>query len=174
MKLWWNPVSGGVGYRVYRSESAGEEGISVSDFYITSNEFVDVNVRVNRTYYYTVRQVISEARPFERLSEVLGPVTSKTEIRTPGTIAGSDMIPPYTNAQKSFILMTLDDPYMSINGIRQEIDPGCGTMPLLLNNRTMVPIRAIVEGMGGTVGCCAPCQEDNVNITNPSLLATIF
>ncbi len=149
-KLWWNPISGGVGYRVYRSETSGVEGISVTDFYITSNEFIDVNVDANKTYYYTVRQVIKEAKPFEGLPEELGPASAQITVRTSGEILGgnaSDSI-----ARKRFILMTLDDAYMSIDGVRQEIDPGRGTVPLIVNSRTMVPIRAIVEGMGGSVG----------------------
>jgi len=40
---------------------------------------------------------------------------------------------------------------MSVNGKEQEIDPGRGTTPLNVNGRTMVPIRAIVEAMGGTI-----------------------
>jgi hypothetical protein len=55
---------------------------------------------------------------------------------------------------------------MSVNGMREEIDPGRGTTPLLLNNRTLVPIRAIVEGMGGTVGWNDSTQEITLNSGN--------
>ena len=161
VKLWWNPLSGGVGYRVYRSDSPNDVGISITDFYITYNEFVDVNVKANTKYYYTVRQVIAEAKPFDGMSEVLGPITSSMTVTTPAKIVGDSMTPPSAGAMKKFILMTLDDPYMAVNGIRQEIDPGRGTTPLLLNSRTMVPIRAIVEGMGGKVGW----QDSNSQIS---------
>jgi hypothetical protein len=165
--LRWNPLSGGVGYRVYRSDNSSVEGISITDFYITSNEFVDVNVKANRTYYYTVRQVISEARPFEGLLEQLGPVTSNITVTTASVIAGGDMAPPPdSSAIRKFILMTIGDPYMSVNGLRQEIDPGRGTTPLIENSRTLVPIRAIVEGMGGSVAWDENAREIALGYVN--------
>jgi hypothetical protein len=156
----WNPSTGGVGYRVYRSTNPNDEGISITDFYITCNEFIDVNVRSNTTYYYSIRQVISEARPLDGIRENLSPATDKIRITT-GTVIGDTLTPPSAGAQRQFILMTLNDPTMNINGVKQEIDPGRGTTPILLNNRTLVPIRAIVEGMGGTVGW----QASNGEIT---------
>ena len=49
-------------------------------------------------------------------------------------------------------MMTIDNPYMIVNEeIMVEIDPGRGTAPRIINGRTMVPIRAIVEKMGGVV-----------------------
>lgn len=41
---------------------------------------------------------------------------------------------------------------MTVGGVSQEIDPGQGTAPVIVNGRTFVPIRAIVEAMGGTMG----------------------
>ncbi|MCL1848148.1 MAG: copper amine oxidase N-terminal domain-containing protein [Clostridiales bacterium] len=49
------------------------------------------------------------------------------------------------------ILMTLNEPEMYVNMIRQEIDPGRGTAPVSINGRTMVPIRAIIEALGGSI-----------------------
>lgn len=41
---------------------------------------------------------------------------------------------------------------MTVGGVSREIDPGQGTAPVVVNGRTFVPIRAIVEAMGGTMG----------------------
>ena len=49
------------------------------------------------------------------------------------------------------IILKIGDPYMSVNGVSQEIDPGRGTKPIIKNGRTLVPIRAIIEALGGTV-----------------------
>jgi hypothetical protein len=49
-------------------------------------------------------------------------------------------------------MMTIGNPYMIVNEETLEIDPGRGTSPIIVNGRTMVPIRAIVESMEGTVG----------------------
>lgn len=50
------------------------------------------------------------------------------------------------------IVMQINNPIMTVNGAEKEIDPGRGTAPTLVNGRTLVPVRAVVEAMGGTVG----------------------
>ena len=54
--------------------------------------------------------------------------------------------------QKSFILMQIGKDTMLVDDTIQEIDPGRGTTPLIVDSRTLVPIRAIIEAMCGTVG----------------------
>jgi hypothetical protein len=49
------------------------------------------------------------------------------------------------------IVVKLGDPWMMVNGVKKEIDPGRNTIPALVNNRILVPLRAIVEEMGGTI-----------------------
>ncbi len=55
---------------------------------------------------------------------------------------------------KIVITLKIDNPYMSVNGVKKEIDPGRGTKPIIIPKwgRTVVPIRAIVEALGGTIG----------------------
>ncbi|RJQ24734.1 MAG: copper amine oxidase N-terminal domain-containing protein [Peptococcaceae bacterium] len=40
---------------------------------------------------------------------------------------------------------------MEVNGESKEIDPGRGTVPVILEGRTILPIRAIIEAIGGTI-----------------------
>ena len=40
---------------------------------------------------------------------------------------------------------------MKVNGVNTDIDKGFDTKPVIVNNRTLVPIRAIVEAFGGNV-----------------------
>lgn len=49
------------------------------------------------------------------------------------------------------IKLKIDNPVMQINGIEKEIDTGRGTTPVIQNERTYIPIRAVVEAMGGVV-----------------------
>ena len=49
------------------------------------------------------------------------------------------------------IMLRIDDPQMTVNGKTQNIDDE-GTVPVIVNERTLVPIRAIIEAMGGKVG----------------------
>lgn len=48
------------------------------------------------------------------------------------------------------IILTINQPNMLVNGMEQAIDAE-GTVPLLIEDRTMLPVRAVVEAMGGTV-----------------------
>ncbi len=54
-------------------------------------------------------------------------------------------------AQPATLTLQIDNPYMEADGTRVEIDPGRGTSPVIIEGRTLVPVRAIVEQIGGTV-----------------------
>lgn len=49
------------------------------------------------------------------------------------------------------IIFQIGNPRMSVNGARKEIDPGKDTTPVLVDGRTLIPIRALIESMGGKV-----------------------
>lgn len=144
-RLMWPSVQNILGYRLYRSKNQRQLGISVTDFYITSTSYADVNVEPNTTYYYSVKPVLAEANPYQGIEEQLGDVIATFTITT-----GNEIYKP--GFFKHFIMLKLDSPYMSIDGVEEEVDPGRGTAPIVLAGRTMVPIRAVVEAMGGTVG----------------------
>ena len=55
------------------------------------------------------------------------------------------------NGDSTKIELAIDDPYMYINGEQYEIDPGRGTYPVIVNSRTLLPIRAIVENLSGSI-----------------------
>ncbi|MCL1878326.1 MAG: stalk domain-containing protein [Defluviitaleaceae bacterium] len=147
------------GYRIFRATSATADGISISDFPITLNTAFsstniitfDPNVRANTVYYYYVREVLEEAR-FDAATvaltpEVLGEPSERVRVQTPTRL-------PWGNeeAERGFIMMIIDNPLMNVNNTWEEIDPGVGTSPIIQTGRTMIPIRATVEAMGGTVG----------------------
>jgi len=144
VRMSWHPADG-IGYRLLRSTSEDETGISVTDFHITSTNYADVNVQPNTTYYYTVKPVLSEADPFQGIEEELGEAIASFTATT-----GSEIYRP--GVLKRFIVLQIDDPKMSVEGIETEVDPGRGTTPLIMAGRTMVPIRAIVEAMEGSLG----------------------
>ena len=49
------------------------------------------------------------------------------------------------------VSLRIDNPVMMVNGIETEIDPGRKTSPVVVEGRTLVPIRAIIEALGGRV-----------------------
>jgi len=57
-------------------------------------------------------------------------------------------VTPYS----AVISLQIGNPEMTVNGENREIDPGRDTAPLIVSERTLVPIRAIIEAVGGTVG----------------------
>ncbi len=62
--------------------------------------------------------------------------------------------PPSTNGQASsdiVLSLQIDNPKMEINGAKKSIDGDKGTKPVIINGRTLVPIRAIIETFGGDV-----------------------
>jgi hypothetical protein len=150
VKLSWAPSGNALGYRIFRGASAGDEGISITDFPLSTKEYVDVNVEPDTSYWYAIAAVEAEASfdaaTMELTPERIGPRGSAVEAVT------AVIVPAPPAKKKHFILMKIDDPKMLVDEAYQEIDPGRGTSPMLLNERTMVPIRAIIESMGGEVG----------------------
>lgn len=148
IRLSFSPSSNKYGYRIFRSEVSGEEGVSISDFAICDSEYIDVNVDSYTTYYYTIRPVSKEAKLNKKTGEMtgekLGDISEETEITTPEIITENE-------TQREFILMEIGSPDMMIGEEVYEIDPGRDTVPVVQNGRTLVPIRAIVEAMGGEV-----------------------
>lgn len=80
----------------------------------------------------------------------------------------------------SKLTLQIDNPMMTLNGEEKEIDPGYETAPVIVNNRTLVPVRAIIEGLGGTVEWNEETQvvtltykEDVIILTNNSVTASL-
>lgn len=62
------------------------------------------------------------------------------------------MLPVFATAGEDVVVsLQIDNPVMKVNGVQAEIDEGRNTVPVILGNRTLVPIRAIVEAFGGKV-----------------------
>ena|GEM_PF-4249828 len=47
--------------------------------------------------------------------------------------------------------LQIGNPAMLVEGILREVDPGFATTPMLMEERTMLPVRALVEALGGSV-----------------------
>ena len=74
--------------------------------------------------------------------------------------------------------MTIGSQYMIVNGNRQLIDPDTkepqkSNSQLITGGRTMVPVRAIVEAMSGTVNWNQSTQEVTMDRNEVFILMTI-
>lgn len=79
----------------------------------------------------------------------------------------------YAAEGDTVVSLQIDNPIMEVNGIDAEIDPGRGTKPLVLNNRTLVPIRAIVEAFGGNVGWEAETNTAVLTMDDDTIRLTV-
>ena len=52
---------------------------------------------------------------------------------------------------RAIVELTIGDPYMYVNAQKREIDPGRGTRSIIVQSRTLLPIRAVMEAIGGVV-----------------------
>ncbi|MCC8170103.1 MAG: hypothetical protein LIO59_07085, partial [Oscillospiraceae bacterium] len=69
--------------------------------------------------------------------------------------------------------MQIDNPVMTVNGAETEIDVGRGTTPVIVNDRTLVPIRAIIEAMDGTVEWDADTQTVTLDYNDDEIILVI-
>lgn len=76
------------------------------------------------------------------------------------------------------IVLRIGDPVMTVNGGELEIDPGRGTVPVIVNERTLIPVRTVIESMGGTAEWDEAGQavtliygEDEIRLTLNSTVA---
>src|SRR5208282_641604 len=60
-------------------------------------------------------------------------------------------------------------PAMTVNGANNIIDPTSGAIPIIKDGRTMLPIRAIIESIGGTVQWDASEQETTIQVENRTI-----
>lgn|GEM_PF-2344818 len=147
----WTGHPDAIGWRIFRSETRGERGTVIYEGGPTPTEFVDVNVSSNTRYFYTIVKLTAPSVAGQPPTETVIAITGAgadgvIEIET-GRILGADR-----EGERGFILMTIDDPMMSVNGAISEIDPGRGTVPIVIDGRTLMPIRAAIEAMGGSMG----------------------
>lgn len=55
------------------------------------------------------------------------------------------------NTSDPVITLQIGSAMMTVDDSKQEIDPGRDTVPVIKNDRTLLPVRAVVEAMGGAV-----------------------
>ena len=77
-------------------------------------------------------------------------ITSSTKVNLTGSqtlYARFEEIPE----EGGTITLQIGNPRLTVNGVSKAIDDG-GTVPVIRNDRTLLPVRAVIEAMDGTVG----------------------
>ena len=70
------------------------------------------------------------------------------------------------------IILKIGSPTMVVNGTEKAIDEQ-GTAPVIISDRTLLPVRAVVEEMGGTVGWNEENQEVTLKYGSDTIRLTI-
>lgn len=130
--LSWNTVDGATEYQLF--EYFQETGL-VKMLETTKETSVTMSgLETGSTHYYIVQPIsyieISDNVSFENsVGATCGEVLSES--------------------LSTVIKLQIGSPTMLVNGEKIKIDDG-GTVPILMNGRTLLPVRAVVEAMGGT------------------------
>jgi hypothetical protein len=66
-------------------------------------------------------------------------------------IGGSETYPGDGTGSGQNIVFMIGLPIMKINSELKEIDAGRGTVPLIIDNRVLIPARALIEAFGGNI-----------------------
>ena len=99
---------------------------------------------------------------FPRTLNMTSSLTSAIEAIESGGSAG----------ETDTITMQIGSPVMTINGVSQNIDEN-GTVPTMQNNRTLLPVRVFVEGIGGQVQWDESSQTATLSCGGNTVVLTI-
>jgi hypothetical protein len=137
VKLTWNSDPSVIirGYNIYRGTSTGKE-----EFDPVNDEIIPCNTRKTSVVYNSYLA-----------SKGVYYYTCKAVFQDNTTSSPSNEVAIYVNDASKNIILNIDNPYMTVNGESIEIDPGKGTKPTIVNNRALVPIRSIINVLGGRV-----------------------
>ncbi len=118
--------------------------------------------------------IIDELRIYNRaLSDAEVKTVYEVKPTTPVVPGDLSALKPTTpglpEAPTTTIILQIDNPKMYVNGVERDIDPGYGTKPIILNGRTILPIRSIIETLGGTVGWDQAEQRVTLNVNNTNI-----
>jgi uncharacterized Fe-S center protein len=98
--------------------------------------------------------------------------------QTAGPVESAALQVPVMEAQAlaanpdNVIKLSIGNPVMTVNGQEQMIDES-GTAPVLQNGRTLLPVRAVMEAMGGSVLWDAGSQSATLDYKGDSVKLTI-
>lgn len=130
---------GGNGKCYKKIESAGTYYICVDSPNGYGRYAVMATTSISEPKHASSLSVPADPTAYQEIS-----IPTSNEVETTPTVS--------KNENTNYIILQVDNPLMNANGRPEAIDAGIGTTPIVYNGRTLVPIRAIVEKMGGTVG----------------------
>ncbi len=77
-----------------------------------------------------------------------------------------------SKAKTTIITLKIDSPYITVNGLSQKIDAQ-GSKPIIKNGRTLLPIRTLIESVGGTIEWDATEKKVSIYLDGHSIILWI-
>lgn len=133
------------GFKIWRKSD--KEAVAI-DVPANTSEYIDKGLKAATKYSYSICAINSQSNT---KSDDYPPVSVTTQT---GLIISGDFSKLPGNALpigKLDTVLQIGNTKMTVNGVEQELDPGHGTAPIIINGSTMLPIRAIVDVYGGTL-----------------------
>lgn len=108
---------------------------------------------------------------FDDVSGYKTPATVEKEVKEGDIVTFTGTYEKLPKPKETKIVLQIDNPYMTVNGKKKEVDPGRGTAPTIIAKwgRTVVPIRAIVESLGGTIGWNPAERKVTISFKNTTI-----
>lgn len=133
------------GYFVFRGTTpAGEDQTPINSAAITETSYTDT-AAAGGTNYYVVAPLLKDGS--------WGTVSNEAYITLGSTI-----------------VLQIGNPVISVNGEQRYVDPNNQNVtPMIIQNRTLLPIRAIIEALGGTVDWDSVEQKITVELNDTTV-----
>jgi hypothetical protein len=127
-------------FLVIKTDSSG--GISVSSKYLFS-----CNLQA------AIARLTASTASIKSASVSVAAAKSSSEDSIPKLLSAT-----ICGGSQTIVTLQINNPKMKVNGTEKAIDEQ-GTKPIIKNNRTLVPIRAIIESLGGTIAWDATAKK---------------
>lgn len=135
-----------------------------------SNPFTITYTFLNVTSNHTIQA------EFMKIPDITPPTItyiSGIDINVPSEVkTNKDTYTSPVSATSIIIALQIDNPYITINGISKKIDAQ-GSKPIIKNGRTLLPIRTLIESLGGSVEWNAKEQKITITLNGHSMVLTI-
>jgi len=149
---------------------------------VTSNEFAlsgTVSDAVSGIAYLSVNGKSVSVKNNGRFSVTLKLKGGKNNIViTVRDKAGNKATETYTinyvpqKVKSVMVMVQIGSPLIEVNGVSKKIDAQ-GSKPVIKNGRTLLPIRALVESLGGTITWNGKTRQVGIELNGHSILLTI-
>ena len=79
----------------------------------------------------------------------------------------------FVNAAETAVVLQIDNPVMTVNGVEKAVDEGYDTKPVIVDGRTLLPVRAVIEEFGGNVNWNSDTKEVSLTHNENEIVLTI-